>query len=128
MTLLWIAAAMAAGVVLFRIFRGNGRFRSVSPTEALEMMKSGKVFLLDVRTAGEYSRGKIKGAQFMPLSEIGNRADQVPLDKPVIIYCASGIRSKMAASALSRKGYAELYDLAGGIHAWQRAGLPVDRG
>jgi rhodanese-related sulfurtransferase len=83
--------------------------------------------LLDVRTSEEFVSGYIPGAINIAVQDLGRRLDEVPQDKPVVIYCRSGNRSAMAAGLLQQRGYAEVYDL-GGIIGWASNGYPLKKG
>ena len=72
--------------------------------------------LLDVRTAAEYGAGHIDGAMLVPVAELGARMNEIPRDRPVVVYCHSGSRSARAASMLREAGY-EVHDL-GPMSAW----------
>ena len=68
-------------------------------------------------------------AQSKRLGELEDRLGDLPQDKstPILVYCAAGGRSSRAASLLRARGYAESFNLSGGISAWEDAGLPVER-
>lgn len=89
-----------------------------------------KGLILDVRTAGEYSRAHLTGASLVDISDpkFVQKLEKIQKTRPVFVYCASGGRSAAAAKQLGRMGFAEVYDLQSGIMAWQQAGLPVERG
>jgi rhodanese-related sulfurtransferase len=98
----------------------------ISPEEAYQMiMEDEDVFLLDVRTQEEYEEGYIEGATLIPVSDLAGRLDEVPKDKKIVIYCRTGNRSMTAANILISNGYEEVYNVQGGIIAWDSAGLPV---
>jgi rhodanese-related sulfurtransferase len=108
---------------------GIAAVSNLTPGEAREMLeKNPRVFLLDVRTPGEYRESRLEGARLIPISEIPRRLDEVPADRPVLVYCAVGSRSSQVAGFLDRQGYAEVYNLFGGIWAWRLHGLPVAAG
>ncbi len=74
--------------------------------------------LLDVRQPAEYQSGHIAGAKLIPLGDLGNRINEIDADKPTIVYCAIGGRSRVASQMLVGKGFKEVYNLSGGIKAW----------
>lgn len=74
--------------------------------------------LIDVREIHEFRQGRIVGAKNIPLGEIGQKLEQISIDKPVFLYCRSGMRSKQAGKILSRNGCSQIYNLNGGIMAW----------
>ena len=99
-----------------------GRVTRVSAAELAETLEAPEVlFLLDVRTEREFASGEVPGAVNVPLPELASRIDELPRDREIVIYCASGYRSSSAASMLRRDGFARLRDLAGGIAAWEKA-------
>ncbi|WP_066940755.1 MBL fold metallo-hydrolase [Microtetraspora fusca] len=82
--------------------------------------------LLDVRNAGEVAEGAIESSINIPLAELAARLTEVPADRPVVVYCAGGARSAVAASLLTHHGRARVSDLLGGYGAWQRAHTPAE--
>jgi len=81
--------------------------------------------LVDVRALAEPSNGTIPGAIEIPLAVFADSIDALDRDLPVVIYCASGYRSQVAASALVAAGFTGVSDLLGGYGAWRAAGHPV---
>jgi rhodanese-related sulfurtransferase len=84
--------------------------------------------LLDVRELDEFRQVRVEGSMFIPMSQIGVRADEVPRDRPILVICASGSRSTGVTSFLLNAGWADVGSVAGGIDGWARLGLPVKRG
>jgi rhodanese-related sulfurtransferase len=80
--------------------------------------------LLDVRGPGETASGTLPGATTIPLAVLADELDQLDPDRPVVVYCASGYRSLIAASLLSSAGFSDVSDLLGGYAAWENSGLP----
>ncbi len=70
--------------------------------------------IIDVRTPEEFRDGAYPGARNIPVSNLGARLGEIPKDKPVVLYCASGARSGAAARALKQAGYADVVN-AGGL-------------
>jgi rhodanese-related sulfurtransferase len=87
-----------------------------------------ELFLLDVRTPGEYMQARLAGAYLLPIDQLVRRIDELPRDRPILVYCAVGSRSSQVAGYLVRHGYGEVYTLVGGIYAWAQQGLPVLQG
>jgi molybdopterin/thiamine biosynthesis adenylyltransferase/rhodanese-related sulfurtransferase len=85
--------------------------------------------LIDVREKDEWMEGFIPGAQWIPRGFLEQRIeDQVPeKNAAVVVYCAGGTRSALAADALGALGYSNVQSLAGGFSAWKRAGLAFER-
>ena len=74
--------------------------------------------LLDVRQPAEYEAEHLPGAKLLPLPDLGQRITEIDADKPTIVYCAIGGRSRVAAQMLAAKGFKEVINLSGGIKAW----------
>ena len=74
--------------------------------------------ILDVRQPKEYEAGHIPGAVLMPLPELTDLMQRIDRTKPVMVYCASGGRSRMAAQLLSGQGFDHIINVAGGFNAW----------
>lgn len=97
----------------------------VTPEQVYKIIAEDKEhFLLDVRTPEEYNNGFIEGANLIPVQELENRLGEVPKDRQIIIYCASGVRSRSAANILMNNGFGMVYDM-GGLDGWINAGYPV---
>lgn len=77
-----------------------------------------KAQLIDVREQNEFDNGHILGARNIPVSQLKMRMKEIRPDKPVYLYCASGMRSGRAAQMLYKKGYKDLYHLEGGFKKW----------
>jgi len=84
--------------------------------------------LLDVRQPGEWQSNHPKTAVHIPLGEVSARMHEIEQNQPVVVICASGNRSAMAATALAKSGFATVYNFSGGMGAWQSAGLPTRSG
>jgi rhodanese-related sulfurtransferase len=86
--------------------------------------------LLDVRTLEEYEEVRIPDAINIPLDELEDRVAEVPVDKPIVLVCRSGMRSMMGAEVLRHLGLrdATLYNLDGGTKAWVSKGWQTDSG
>jgi rhodanese-related sulfurtransferase len=78
-----------------------------------------EVTVLDVRNAGEREAGAITGSRHLPLAELARRHTELPPDRPIVVYCAGGWRSSVAASLLRTHGHRDVTDLRGGFAAWQ---------
>ena len=78
--------------------------------------------LIDVRSPAERTEKQIKGSVHIPLNHLLDRLDDIPRDRPLLVHCAGGYRSSIAASLLKRAGVERVSELAGGISAWETAG------
>ena len=101
----------------------------LSPGVAAERLQSDlPPQIVDVRTAHEHETKFIEGSVSLPLSRLSQRVGELPRDRPLLVQCAGGYRSSIAASLLQAAGFEQVSELAGGIAAWEAAGLPVTTG
>jgi rhodanese-related sulfurtransferase len=84
--------------------------------------------VVDVREADEFATVRLEGAALLPMSTFGERHAELPKDRPLLVMCHMGGRSAAATAFLLRNGWTNVVNIAGGIDAWERAGLPVKRG
>jgi rhodanese-related sulfurtransferase len=104
------------------------RTERVGPAVAAERLASdAPPLVVDVRAPHEYEAKHIDGSFSMPLNHLEQLADRLPSDRPLLVHCAGGYRSSIAVSLLRRMGFNDLTELAGGITAWEAAGLSVSR-
>lgn len=113
----------------------KARIENLGVDEVDKELRGGRAVLIDIREADELtSAGKIPGSVHVPRGMLEFRADttspyhQEPLDpsKRIILHCASGGRSALAAAVLQDMGYSEVAHLDGGINAWKEAGKPTE--
>jgi hydroxyacylglutathione hydrolase len=95
---------------------------------AEQLARSEPPLLVDVRSAGEWEQGHIDAAVSLPLSQLCERIDEIPSDRPLVVHCAGGYRSAIAVSLLRREGLERVADLVGGLGAWESANLAVVAG
>lgn len=100
-------------------------FKNVSVAELEAMLQKGGVRLVDVRTDAEVARGRIPQGDSIPLHLIPLRLHELDKSTPTVFYCQMGGRSAQAAAFAAANGFADVYNLQGGITAWSHAGLPV---
>jgi len=97
----------------------------LGPDVAAARLRDGAV-LIDVRGPGERAKSRIAGSLAIPLTQLEKRIDEVPRNRHLIVHCAGGYRSSVAASVLAAHGITDVSELAGGIAAWEQAKLPVE--
>ena len=104
------------------------RIREVSPKEVQEMRRRGDdVVYLDVREPNEWNLGRIPGAVHVPRGVLETKIEQtVPRDRKVVIYCAGGNRSALAADTMQQMGYANVVSMADGWRGWVQNGGEVE--
>lgn len=101
----------------------------LGPHAATQTMNAEDTVVLDVREDSEYKQGHIANAVHIPLGQLKQRAKELEKfrNRTLVAYCRTGSRSNSAASLLRKQGFATVYNLAGGIVAWQNANLPVTK-
>jgi len=102
--------------------------KNINTNEFQSMMASKKdVVVLDVRTPEEVAAGAIEGSTHLDIynPKFKETLEGMDKDKPVMVYCAVGGRSGQAMKMMEKMGFKEVYNLSGGIRAWQSEGKPV---
>jgi rhodanese-related sulfurtransferase len=84
--------------------------------------------LVDVREPSEFAEVRVPGALLVPTSQFQARVSELPTDRPLMVVCHLGSRSAAVTGFLVRSGRTDVVNVAGGMDAWERAGLPVRRG
>lgn len=103
--------------------------RNIDSQGAFALLKQRQdIFLLDVRTPEEYQQFRLANAHLIPIDQVTRRLTELPKDRPILVYCAVGSRSSQVFNFLARRGYAEVYNLDGGIYSWAQRGYPILRG
>jgi len=108
----------------------KGEIKEMSPEELNERMTHGKeTLLLDVREKDEVRREYIPGAELLPRGFLEMSVEELIPDKerPIVVYCAVGIRSGFAAKTMMEMGYKDVTSLRGGIEKWKGSGFEVVR-
>jgi len=103
-------------------------FRNVKEIDARELSrwmeeKGGAFRMIDVREPAELAQGTIPGAEAIPLSQLGNRLNEVEQDREVVFICRSGARSGQVCAYLAQHGYENIYNLRGGVIGWAQNGF-----
>jgi len=102
--------------------------KNISAREAKVLLDGNKkIFLMDVRTPEEFSRGRLPGAVLIPIGELERRIAEVPGNRTIVVYCTVGSRSNTAAKLLAQKGYRNVYNITYGLLDWYRNGFPLQR-
>ena len=99
---------------------------SLDAHSAAELLASSRPpLVVDVRSPLEREQKYIAGSLSVPLNHLSEKADTLPKDRPLLMYCAGGYRSSIASSLLQSRGFVQVAEIAGGIAAWQSASLPL---
>ncbi len=124
----WALLALASGLWwLIETIRSATDTSRVTPAQAVIMVNRQDAVLIDIRSEADYRKGHLPNAISIP-------ADRIPEDRKLealrsrhlILYCDSGLRSATACKKLRAAGFPHVYNLEGGIAAWQKAGLPLE--
>jgi rhodanese-related sulfurtransferase len=126
-----ISLAMISGAMLLWSLFGN-RVRGVNEVDcvaALQLINHKNALVLDVREDAEYKTGHVLNAMLIPLGKLGERAGELEKykERPIVAVCRSGGRSARACAMLGKLGFANAYSLAGGIMAWEKSSLPLEK-
>ena len=127
-----VALFLASGAMLLwpEISRLIGGASEIGTLEATRLMNQGTTLVLDVRDAAPNTRaGHLPRARHIPLDELSKRIDEIGKykDKPVIVTCRNGSKAGAASRFLKKAGFNAVYQLKGGLAAWQQASLPVEK-
>ena len=128
--ILLIALVVVSGIALILpMLMGSGA-NDVNPAAATLLINREDAQVIDVREAEEFAAGHLPEAKNVPLAKLADRISEIERfkDKPVIVCCASGMRSGKACGELRKLGFAKIHNLSGGIDAWVGAGYPVKKG
>jgi len=123
---------LALVIILFMLARTwitPGGIKNIGPMEAVSLSNHKNGVFIDVRTDDEYREGHILHSLHAPLGLLDSKLKEINKyqNRPLIVYCRSGSRSARAGGLLKKQGFAEVYNLAGGVMAWQNANLPLTK-
>mgnify|MGYP003670013906 CR=1 FL=1 len=125
-----VLLAVVSGGMLAWSFVGS----KLSGIEQADTLKATRLYnndalVLDVREDKEYASGHIPKAKHIPLAKLSSRIQELDKhkNKPVLVTCRSGQRSARACGMLKKAGFETVFNQAGGIIAWERANLPVEK-
>ena len=126
-----VMIAVTSGLMLLWSFFGN-RIRGVkevSSAEAIELINHKNALVLDVREDSEYKNGHILHAKWIPLGSLSGRVGELEKyrEQPILVVCRSGTRSASACASLGKLGFTQAYNLSGGVMAWQKSNLPLEK-
>ena len=127
-----VALFLASGAMLFwpeisKLAGGGGE--ALGTLEATRLMNQASTLVLDIRDDKDFAAGHLPRARHIPLPDLEKRAAEIQKfkDKPVLVTCRNGNRSSAAARVLKKLGFSNVFQLKGGLVAWEQASLPVER-
>lgn len=128
-TLFAIAFASAA-MLLWPVVSRGAHAGGLTASEAVMLMNREKAVVIDVCDASEYAKGHVAGSKNIPLHDLETKLEAAVKKKstPLLIVCASGMRSSRAVSIATKLGYEKALSLSGGMSSWREANLPVEKG
>jgi rhodanese-related sulfurtransferase len=115
--------------MLAHSYLGSWGIKNVPPAEAVELINRKNALVLDVRSDDEFRQGHILNSLHIPVGLLANRIKELEKHRaqPIVVICRSGNRSTAACSTLRKQGFEAVFQLAGGLAAWQNANLPLTK-
>jgi rhodanese-related sulfurtransferase len=126
---LLVLVAFSSGVALLLPNLGSLGGPSLSPTHAVLLINREKAHIVDVRSPDEFASGHLIGAKNIPMERLQEDLGKSISDKkrPLILVCASGMRSQKALGVAKAQGFEQAHSLGGGLRIWQDANLPLEK-
>ncbi|GAB4088593.1 rhodanese-like domain-containing protein [Hydrogenophaga soli] len=124
-----LLALTSGGMLLWPVITKGAQGGGLSPNEAVMLMNREKAVVVDVCEPAEFAAGHVSGAKNIPLADLESKLPTTVKNKavPLILVCASGVRSRRALAVATRLGYEKAQSLGGGMAAWREASLPVEK-
>jgi rhodanese-related sulfurtransferase len=116
-------------IIYIEYGRRTALYKNISAQEATVLQNHESAIFLDIREKAEYAQGHLINSISIPVKSLLKVISQLSKykDKPIIVYCASGNRSIQGSKILTGQEFSQVYNLSGGIHAWQKSNLPVTK-
>ncbi|MFZ2541909.1 MAG: rhodanese-like domain-containing protein [Gallionella sp.] len=125
-----LVALFSGAMLLWSVFGNRIRgIKEVDTVAALQLINHKNALVLDVREDDEYKAGHVLNAILIPFNKLNERVGELEKyrDRPVVVICRSGNRTATACLILGKQGFNQVYGLTGGITAWQKAKLPLEK-
>ncbi|MCU7920131.1 MAG: rhodanese-like domain-containing protein [Candidatus Thiodiazotropha sp. (ex Epidulcina cf. delphinae)] len=125
--ILVLAFTLVAAVLIYNLLQGDKD--SVDPSAATVLINHQDAVVVDIRPAADFHKGHIINALNIPSNGFANQMGILDKhkDKPIIVSCRSGAQSSSTCQQLKKAGFDQVFNLKGGILAWQNANLPITR-
>lgn len=119
----------SGGMLAWPLIASGMNASALSASGAVQLINREKAVVVDVCEAGEFAAGHVGGAKNVPLGELEAKLPGVAKNKalPLILVCATGIRSGRAVAIAKKLGYEQVQSLGGGLKAWKAANLPIEK-
>ena len=128
---LMVIVFVGSGLMLLWSYFGSKiqGIKEVGTVAALQLINHKDAIVLDVREENEYETGHLLNAKLIPLGALKGRVGELEKyrEHPIIVTCASGNRSRIAAAQLKNRQFTQAYSLIGGVVAWRKAELPLEK-
>jgi rhodanese-related sulfurtransferase len=129
--MLMVSIAMISGYMLFWSFFGN-KIRGIKEVDTLgatNLINRSNALVLDVREQSEYDAGHIINSRLISLGKLKDRVGELEKyrTRPIVVVCRSGSRSESGTAFLNKQGFTQVVNLTGGVTAWQKANLPLEK-
>lgn len=128
----WLLSLALVAVIIAIIVNEARHWKSgassLDPSAATQLYNRQEALFIDTRADADYRKAHLPGALHLPANAIGERLNKLDRykDKPLIVYCSNGMQSGRVVSQLKQRGFAQVYQLRGGLAAWQGAGYPLE--
>ena len=118
-------AALSGGLLAWPVLMRNTS--GLDPMQTTQLINRRNALIIDIRTPEDFAAGHLPQAKHIALDTLANKVPQLGRSKttPVVVVCQTGLRSQRACATIRTAGYAEVFNLEGGILAWQKSGLPL---
>lgn len=126
--LLFVGLAATLGMIVWvEIQRFKNSGSAVSALEATRLQNNEDAVFVDVREEKEFKRGHVPSSRHLPVGQMQKRLNELEKyrERPIIAVCETGMRSQRACAILRKSGFNRVYNLTGGLGAWQKAQLPL---
>ena len=127
---LFLVTCLSGAMLLWPLVGGRlSGVKEASIAEALQLINHKNALILDVREENEFKTGHIMNSRLIPLGKLKERIGELERyrEQPIVVVCRSGQRTNAACVLLGKQGFSLVYNLAGGILAWQKANLPLKK-
>ncbi len=124
-----ILVALVSGSMLLMPMLTGGGGAGLTPAGAVQLINRERAVVIDVCEPAEYQAGHVGGARSIPLAELEAKLPGAVKNKatPLVLVCASGMRSGRAVAIARKLGYENAQSLAGGLKSWRDANLPIEK-